>query len=228
MGTYFRTKKLTILAILAGLTYAFLIVNTFTQEWDYWQISFNERTLGEVHNRWGDVIGQKPVESTPLLIKSINGFTSFPDSLVNLVNHQTLKAQYGQVILLGPPIKPKFSTGALFILTFLVLILFIVSIRIPIHFYKFIGMIKRELIYERKSIHLLRWIGLELLVNYLGGFLILYIFHQIVSSQFHFSNYEIKMGSMDPIWLFLGIVVLLLAEILSKGLALREEQELTI
>ncbi|HEY3369942.1 MAG TPA: DUF2975 domain-containing protein [Prolixibacteraceae bacterium] len=228
MWTYFKTKRLNVLAILAGLTYAFLIVNSFASEWNVWQVSFNEKTLGEVHNKWGDVVDQKPVESTPLLIKAIDGYTSFPDSMVNLVNHQTFKAQYGQVILLGPPIKPKFSMGEIFVLSFLLILLFVVSIRIPIHFYKFIGMIKRELIYERKSISLLRWIGLELLVNYLGGYLILYMFHQFVNSQFYFSNYEIKMGSMDPIWLFLGIVVLLLAEMLSKGLALREEQELTI
>ena len=228
MWMYLKSKKLTILALLAGLTYAFLIVNIFVKDWDDWQISFNEKTLGEVHNKWGDVIGQKPVESILLQIKSISGFASFPDSMVNLVDNQKLKVKYGQVIVLRPPIKQKFSTGELVILTFLVIILFIVSICIPIHFYKLISLIKRELIYERKSIHLLRWIGLELLVNYLGGFLILYMFHQIVSSQFRFSNYEIKMVYMDPIWLFLGIVVLLIAEILSKGLAIREEQELTI
>ena len=228
MWKYLITKKLTVLAILAGLTYAFLMVNSFASEWDVWQISFNEKALGAQYNKWGDVVSHQPVESIPIQIKPINGFASFPDSLVNLADNQTLKAQYGKVIVLGPPTKPKFSTGELFVLTFLVIILIIVSIRIPIHFYKFIGLIKKELIYERQSIYLLRWLGLELLVNYFGGFLIIYMYHQMASSLFRFSDYEIVMDSMNPIWLFLGIVVLLVAEMLSKGLSIREEQELTI
>ena len=228
MWKYFKTKKLTILALLAGLTYAFMMVNSFASEWDIWQISFNEKALGAEYNKWGDVIGHHPIESHLFLVKPTIGFASFPDSLVNLVDNQTIKAQYREMVVLVPPSKPKFSTGELIVLIFLVIILFIVSIRIPIHFYKFIGLIKRELIYERKSIQLLRWLGFELLINYLGGFLIIYMFHQIVRSLFRFSDYEIAMGSMDPIWLFLGIVVLLIAEILSKGLAIREEQELTI
>lgn len=228
MWTYLKTKKLTILAILAGLTYAFMIVNSFAQEWDYWQISFNEKTLGEVYNKWGDVIGQKPVESYGFPIRSKNGFASFPDSLVNLVNHQTIKAKYNGVYVLVPRSKPELSTQVNIIMTLLAFILLVVSIRIPIHFYKLIGLIKKEFIFERKSIGLLRWLSFELLIIYFGGILILYFGQQINSSSFRFSNYEIQMGSMDPIWLFLGIIVLLIAEILSKGLAIREEQELII
>ena len=228
MWKYFKTKKLTILALLAGLTYAFMMVDSFASEWDIWQISFNEKALGSEYNKWGDVIGHHPIESNLILIKPTNGYSSFPSSVVNLVNNQTIKAQYRQMIVLGPPSKPKFSTVELIVLTFLVIMQFIVSIRIPIHFYKLIGLIKREYIYERKSIHLLRWLGLELLIIYLGGLLLLYMYHQMSSSLFRFSDYEIVMDSMDPIWLFLGIVVLMIAEILSKGLAIREEQELTI
>jgi hypothetical protein len=45
---------------------------------------------------------------------------------------------------------------------------------------------------------------------------------------FDFNGYTLKIDSVDPIWLLLGIVVLLIAEIISRGNALKEEQELTI
>jgi hypothetical protein len=53
MWTYFETKKLSILAILAGLTYAFMIVNLFSSDWDSWQMSFSRRALGAEYNKWG-------------------------------------------------------------------------------------------------------------------------------------------------------------------------------
>ena len=217
-----------ILAIMAGLTYAFLMVNTFASEWDVWQISFNEKALGAKYNKWGDVIGHHPVESNGLRVKPTNGFASFPDSLVNLADNQTLKVQYREMIVLGPPTKPLPLNWRFHMVALSFLILLIVSIRIPIHFYKLIGLIKREFIYERKTIHLLRWLGLELLIIYFLGLLLLYLFHPIASSLFRFSQYELVRESMDPIWLFLGIIVLLIAEILSKALFLKEEQELTI
>jgi hypothetical protein len=52
--------------------------------------------------------------------------------------------------------------------------------------------------------------------------------YRINISIFSFTDYKIVMGYMDGIWLLFGIVVLLIAEILSKALALKEEQELTI
>ena len=228
MWTYLKTKKLTILALLVGLTYAFLIVNTFTSEWDDWQIAFNTKALGAEYNKWGDVIGHHPVESYCFPLKSKKGFTSFPDSLVNLVSHQTIKAKYNEVYVIAYPSKTEISVGASILMTILSLIFIIVSIGIPIHFYKIISLIKRGFIFERKSIHLLRWLGLELLIIYIGGVLFLYLNHQIECSQFSFSEYEIVMKSMDPIWIFLGIVVFLIAEILSKALTIKEEQELTV
>lgn len=214
--------------MLAGLSYFFLIVNTFTSEWDDWQIAFNTKALGAQYNKWGDVIGQHPVESYHFSIKAKKGFTSFPDSLVNLVSNQTIKAKYNEVYVIASPSKPVISKGEFMSYTLLSLIFLIVSIRIPIHFYKIISLIKRDFIFERKIIYLMRWLGLELLIIYIVMVLLLYLNYHIEYSQFSFSEYEIVMKSMDPIWIFLGIVVLMIAEILSKALIIKEEQELTV
>ena len=46
--------------------------------------------------------------------------------------------------------------------------------------------------------------------------------------MFDFADYTIQREPTDLIWLLLGIVVLLFAEILSKGSKIQEEQDLTI
>lgn len=104
----------------------------------------------------------------------------------------------------------------------------IATIRIPIHFYRIISLIKKNIIFERVTIRLLIWMGFELLIIYFGNVLFNYMVHQINCTLFSFSEYEIVIRPFDPIWLLLGIVVLLIAEILSKARVLKEEQELTI
>lgn len=229
MASVLKTKNIPILAILAGMTYAFLIFNSFSSDWDSWKMSFNEKTLGAEYNKWGDIIGYKPTESYSLSVRPKNGFASFPDSLVNLKTNQCIKTKYKEMIVLGSPSKlAPTSMGSKVLLTFLAILLLVVSIRIPIHFYKIIGLFKKEFIFERKSIWLLRWLGLELLIIYFGGVFAMYMFQQIDRSLFSFSDYELVTDSMDAIWLLLGIVVLLVSEILSKAMVLKEEQELTI
>ena len=45
---------------------------------------------------------------------------------------------------------------------------------------------------------------------------------------FEFRDYVIQFEQADLIWVLLGVVVLLFAEVLSRGSQLKEEQELTI
>jgi hypothetical protein len=52
--------------------------------------------------------------------------------------------------------------------------------------------------------------------------------YKINCSLFSFAEYDLVMDSMDGILLLFGIILLIIAEILSKAQALKEEQELTI
>lgn len=227
MWTYFKTKKLSILAILAGLTYSFMIVAYFYDGWDDFQMGFSDATQSEVHNKWGDVIGHKPVESYSFFVKPKKGFSSYPDSLVNLKTNKFIKTKYSEMIVLVPKSNSLPIVSEVFI-GLLAILICIVFIRIPIHFYRLMGLIEKEFIFERKSIRLLRWLSIELLIVYFGSVLFSYFVHQSNCSLFAFSEYNIVVGFVDPLWLLLGIVVLLIAEILSKTLVIKEEQELTI
>lgn len=228
MWNYFKTNRLTILAILAGITYVYLIVNTVTSDWDSWKMAFNEGALGAEYNKWGDVVEHHPVESHQLFIRAKNGYTNFPDSIVNLTDNQIIKARYNEVIVLTSSKEFKHSTVIKIIATITSFMLAVVLILIPVHFYKIIGLIKRGILFDRFNVRLLRKLGVELLLVYVGVMIILYVMHQETSAQFRFSDYEIVAETMDPIWILLGIITFIIAEILSKAVTLKEEQELTI
>jgi|GEM_PF-1057087 len=231
MKNPFKTSRITILAILAGLTYSFLIFSTFVEGWDDFRRGWHEGEKIAKYNKWGDVIRYEPseTESYNFSVKPKKGFLNYPDSLVNLNTNHAIQTTYKEMIVLGPKSN---STETPFVLKIILFLLgssiLIALIRIPIHFYKLIGLIKNEIIFELRSISLLRWLGIELFLVYFAGILVLYFDHQINSSLFSFSDYEIVMGKMDPIWLLLGIISLLVAEVLSKAMLLKEEQDLTI
>lgn len=90
------------------------------------------------------------------------------------------------------------------------------------------NLIDRTVFFEKENIGLLRSLGIELLIVYLGNVLLNFMDYKINISIFSFSDYKIAMGYTDGIWLLFGIVVLIIAEILSKALVLKKEQELTI
>jgi len=228
MLNYFKSKKLSILAILAGLTYTFLILSTFYNDWDDLQMNFNEGHLNAEYNSSGHVNGYKVVQSYSFFVKPKKGFASFPDSLVNLKTNNSVKTKYTELIVLGPEDLDSPKVLNTIITTILAFLVLIATIRIPIHFYRIISLIKKNIIFEKETIRLLIWLGFELLIIYFGNVLFNYMVHQINCSLFSFSEYEIVIRPFDPIWLLLGIVVLLIAEILSKARVLKEEQELTI
>ncbi len=229
MFKYLKTQKLRILTLLAGLSYAFLIFSSFAIGWDEFQMIINERKLGAEYNAWGDVIGHKSIASYSFLVKPKDGYTSFPDSLRNLKTNQTIRTKYTEMVVLVPK-SHSLNVPIVFktLLRLMAILVLIALIRIPIHFFKLVGLIKKEFIFEQDCIRLLRWLGLELLFVYFVSLFGTYIYYQDVSSLLSFSNYDIVMDLMDPIWLLLGIIAILIAEIFAKALALKAEQDLTI
>ena len=74
----------------------------------------------------------------------------------------------------------------------------------------------------------MRCIGVLLLLYYLVSFLQNWVVYSMNIQVFEFRDYVIQFEQADLIWVLLGVVVLLFAEVLSRGSQLKEEQELTI
>ena len=74
----------------------------------------------------------------------------------------------------------------------------------------------------------MRYIGVLLLLYYLVSFLQNWVVYSMNIQVFEFRDYVIQFEQADLIWVLLGVVVLLFAEVLSRGSQLKEEQELTI
>lgn len=225
-----KPKKLVLLSILAGLIYLFMMGSSLLSEWDDFQLGY-----------WEGFDGASVVDSEDPLKCSLSevfffyvlpkkGVESFPDKISNLKNNSAINIRHSEFKASVP--KKTITKGTTFFYYFFSgltpFLMMIICLIIPIQFYKVINSITKEVIFEKENIRRIRLIGISLILFYFLYFFYNFLNFKRNSQLFEFSDYTLKMDSVDAIWLMLGIVVLLIAEIISRGKALKEEQELTI
>lgn len=221
MWTLIKSKKLRILTVLAGLTYAFLIISSFIDGFEDMKRGFTEG----YNSARTDAL-----ERTYYLnLEPKNGYTSYPGSLINQTGNKSVNLCEQQILVLGSVAKLTTMVKWYYAFGNLVMVIVLITYFIlPFHFFRFMSLVKNNMIFEKENVKLLRWLGFELLVVYFGHVLFNFLDCKINASLFSFSEYKIVMDTMDAIWLLFGVVVLLFAEILSKAFVLKEEQELTV
>ena len=220
-GTSF--SKIKILPILALVFYFFLVLSTFVSGIDDFQLGFAEGTENakSASNKMTYYVSIKPR----------NGVLSFPDTVMNLKTNSAVSFKYDNVALIKADknavhdrlvIKYQVLSNIMMLLIFVLVILF------PIYFVKIMFSMKNGVVFEKKNIRWVRRIGEFLLMYYLFNYIFDWSQYKINNTLFEFNEYVVEKASTDLIWLLLGIIVLLFAEILTKGTILKEEQDLTI
>jgi hypothetical protein len=209
--------KLVTLSLLATIAYIFIILNSLASNWDDFRLGYND---GKSHN----------LETFYVNLKARDGYTAFPDSIINLNtnNYVNIRHDCSQVrASLPPDLRNKADKwGTLEIL--LSLFIVIIVIYIPVLFFRLMKSLINDVVFDFKNISRLRKIGYSLLVFYVIDVALNQIYYIKNSLLFDFSGYVIQRESADMIMLLLGIVVLLFAEILTRGSIIKEDQDLTI
>ncbi|MCD7936539.1 MAG: DUF2975 domain-containing protein [Tannerellaceae bacterium] len=96
-------------------------------------------------------------------------------------------------------------------------------------FLKIISAVSRNEIFEWKNIRMLRWVGMSFLFLFLTSLVAGLYNYTLATQLIEIPHYEIILGNMlDLSYLLFGLVALIIAEIYSIGLKLKEEEELTI
>ena len=209
--------RLTTLSILATLAYCIMILSSFTQEWDDFKLGYEEGKALEIQTYFLD-------------LKAKESFSSFPDSITNLKTGENIKIRHdkAQVRAAISPESGKSINKFQVIEILLSFLVFFIALYIPVLFFKLMKTLRNELIFDKKNIRYMRRIGILLLVYYFVTLIFNHLIYIKNVTMFDFSGYIIQREPNDFIWLLLGIVVLLFAEILSKGSEIQEEQDLTI
>jgi hypothetical protein len=212
-------RKLTFLSILAILAYCLLLLSSIVDGWDDFKLGFKDGSKDTPKKEFYFVD-----------MKAKQGFASFPDSITNIITGDKVNIRYdkAQVRATVVPIQGKSLFIYELIESLLALAIFFIGIYIPVLFFKLMSTLYIEVVFDKKNIRNIQKIGVLLLLFYVVYFIFNYISYLVNISLFNFSNYTIQREPTDIVWILLGVVVLLFAEIVSKGSEIKEEQDLTI
>jgi hypothetical protein len=218
-------KRLTLLAILAGIAYLLLIGTNVMNglRVGNQNVRFNHESL--------KVTGSVSNYEVPLMPKYEQNINQ--NSILNL---KTGKKIVGQIFqentiwgyLSSNTPKSAFIIGYTIIEVISVLIIFIILIYIPILFYKLLYSIVKDTVFTKELIRKIRRLAVLLFIVYISALIWQLSLFEINTTLFQFVNYDIVFANPSMIWLFMGVLALLIAEIIARGSELKEEQELTI
>jgi hypothetical protein len=230
MKKHQKPKRLILLSFFAGIIYLLMIAGYFVSEWDDFQLGYWEGWNSEGTLNTDNRSLCSPGKAYFLYVLPKKGISSFPDKITNLMSNQSIDIRHSEFKAFVPKSATEGKTIILYDLSIGIcaFMMLIICFIIPFQFYMFISSIIKEVIFDKDNIGRIRKIGISLIFFYSFYFIFNFLNYLKNCKLFEFSDYSLKMDSVDAIWLLLGIVVLLIAEIILRGKALKEEQELTI
>ncbi|WP_026473818.1 DUF2975 domain-containing protein [Alkaliflexus imshenetskii] len=217
---YFSNRTRTIaLAVLAGFIYLFMVVDTVLEGREDFLLGWHQ---GYNH---GEIDG----EIFFLDLQAKGSVTSFFDTLL-LSDGVQLAARYRGVKVLVPEMALDRSSYRYYSIVnvFLAIVAVLAVIVLPFLMYRVLHNVYKGEMFCGQTVSRIRLIGAILIVYYLANFIWEYNYYMIHKMVFDPMHYSIVMGESNLIYLMLGVVVLLLAEVTSVAIRMKEELDLTV
>jgi hypothetical protein len=232
MIKYIIEKRIAIFTFLAVAAYCYMAFSSFAGGWDAYRLGY---WMGRNHEIADEAIVADNSQNIPksvhwISLKPESGYQGFSCKVLNDKDGSLLDARFTGVLVAlshdyDPPRKVvlyNFLDGTLHF------ILFIILIVLPIKFIRLMLSIKKGAIFYRKNVNRIRSIGIMVILVYIHSIVHVNLNFRINQILFDIPNYIISTSSTNASLLVVGTAVLVIAEILSKGLEIKTEQELTI
>ncbi len=120
----------------------------------------------------------------------------------------------------------------------------ILTLLLIFQLFKILGNVTEDVVFDLKNVKRIRFIGFIMIGFFIVPFFSNYLYHTYVLNGFHnnllhipsvnyreYQNVKINFNVMEefqPINLYIGLITLILASIFKRGLALQQEQDLTV
>jgi len=223
----FYENRIAILSVLAGIVYVFLIFSSFFSASESFLLGWHmgdEKT--EVHTKDG-VLEVRNVYSMD--VNPRGGVLDFPEhasgegDTIYPARFSSIKIPLTKDFDVPGELR-KYETILWFIL-FFVIVLYVI---LPFRFFALLGDLKKNDVFTRYNLNCIRQIGWILIILYILEWGVNIVDYNVNQVLFELSDYTISFQFADSLLLLLGVVVLLVGEILARGVSMKEEQQLTI
>lgn len=210
-------RRLNILCLLVMLVISYSLIESLY----YFSVGVNAGVeMSQTPEGIKQAMSMKPIAVVPA------SFSQFPDSVYNEKTHAYVPALYSQLVVSVPV---QTGTAKMLINSLVQLFAIVLSVIAVIMFIQLIVSINRSRIFDWRNVRRLRWLGGALILHYLCMLIPLLMAGREVNEVFVLRGYTLHQSDLASILtLVLGIVSLIVAEVFSIGLKMKEEQDLTI
>ena len=220
-------NRIIILSVAAVFVYIFMVANSFSSGWDAFKMGYRSAYDGWAHT---PQIAETPGRVYFLSMKAREGYIHFPDKIYNNRTESFYPAR-SSCLVVALPKGTKIPTEAKYfdwLMSFLIIFSLFLYIVTPIIFILLIHSLYSGNVFDKNSKSYTRYLGIILLLAYgcIQG--VNYASYRMHQSLFSFEEYRHVFSFRENYLLMMGVAVLLTAEILRRGLIIKEEQDLTV
>ena len=225
-----KKNALKIWVAFASIAFGILLSSNLINEFEDIKIGF---IRGFANGR--DAINENNKENLPpdvyfLRVTPKTSVFNFDETTLNLKNGQDINYrnhQFKVAIPAGLDIPRKVINFER-LQTFLALTVAILYMLILFKFVNVMRSLQKEVIFDAKNINKIRQIGYFLIANYCLMLVYNHLSFTINKQMFEFSEYIIVREKTNAIILFLGTLILIVAEVIKQGNQFKAEHDLTI
>ncbi|SDZ79766.1 Protein of unknown function [Porphyromonadaceae bacterium NLAE-zl-C104] len=223
-------NSLALLCILAGIVYLLILVPTVIEgveggiQGAKEGFKSSQKTIDE------DLYNDFYSESYFLRLKIKDKKNYYPDSILNTTTNEILPARFGTVHVFYQfkESQPLWSILFLMFLMFAALPIMALLVFIPVLFYRLIFSLYRNHVFTTENVKRIQRIGLFCIIVYAYFFLFgLHLYIQ-AKTAIDLEKYKIAFPELANEMLLFGVVALIVAAVMKRAIAIKEEQELTV
>jgi hypothetical protein len=220
-------NSLAILCILAGIIYLLILIPSIVDgieggiqgAKDGFQSTMNEDRYGGFDH-----------EGYFLKLKLKDKKNYYPDSILNTATHEIIPARIKNIDVFYQ-FKESPSLWSILFLMFLMLGSFpilILLIFIPILFYKLIFALYRNDLFTQENVVRIERIGIFCIIVY--AYMLLFQLYNYIQAKtvIDLEKYKIAFPEFSNEMLLFGVIALIIAIVMKRAIAIKEEQDLTI
>jgi hypothetical protein len=220
-------KRIIILSVMAVMAYVFIIANSFSAGFDAFKMGYWSAGGETVKNQ---DYSEPPSKVYFLSIRPKEGFKHFHEQVYNNRTGTFYPSRYNCMLVAMPKGTeiPSAAKHLSWLQSFLISITLILFIVLPVVFIRLIRSLYAGNIFDIQNTKYTRNLGIILLLIYGCAQGVNYTGYRIEQALFSFDDYRHVFSFSDNYLLMMGLAILLTAEILDRGLNLKEEHDLTI
>ena len=223
------SKKLYIYTICLAIVYVIFVGDQMYESFGAFKAGFDMSMKSTTESKEGRPINIHQFFGFKLTAS--DGMATFPSTIINEKTGENIKLEIREAFVLLSQL-PKETPPYILIIKNLIPILsflmFGIFIYIPIMTFKIMKSISKNQFYSLKNIKNMRNVSISLLAMFVVIFVESIIMD--ITSRFYvqLAGYDISVMKVNYAFLFLGLVLLIMSEILRYTTTMKEEQEFTI